>query len=77
MAAGTSLCVGLPEPARVRYGINGWTGAADVATRDCGLGMHVADLPVAQLPPGSTVEFTFQWTASQRWDDRDSRVVIA
>ena len=74
---GINLCVGLVEPARVRYGINGWTGAADVATRDCGLGMHVADLPVAHLPPGSTIEFTFQWATSQRWDERDFRVEIA
>jgi hypothetical protein len=38
--------------------------------------MHVAPLPVAQLPPGSTVEFTFLWTTSHVWDGRDYRVVI-
>ena len=76
VATGSGLCIGLPEPARVRCGINGWTAVADVATHDGGLGMHVAALPVAQLPPGSTVEFTFQWTTSHVWDGRDYRVAI-
>jgi glucoamylase len=76
MAAGTGLRICLPEPAQVRYGANGWTAVSEVATRDCGLGVHVADLPVAQLLPGASVEFTFRWSTSRRWEGRDYRVII-
>jgi glucoamylase len=76
MAAGTGLRICVPEPARVRYGLNGWTGVSEVATWDSGLGVHVADLPVAHLRRGDTIEFTFFWSASRRWEGGDYRVTV-
>ena len=74
--AGTALRIVLPEPARVHHGHNGWTDVADIDTWDSGLGVHVADLPLARRPPGDTVEFTFFWPAAERWEARDYRVAF-
>jgi glucoamylase len=76
MAAGHGLRICLAEPAIVHHGVNGWTGIADVATEDCGLGLHVADLPTETLQPGDDVEFTFYQRESATWDGRDYRVAV-
>jgi hypothetical protein len=68
------LCV--PQPATVRYGINGWTKVADVAAVDGGLDLYVADLPVEELHPGDRIDFTFLWSTSSQWEGHDYRVAI-
>ena len=73
---GQRLCVCLPAPALVHYGLDGWQQAADVVTRDTGLGIHRAELPTAQLRPGQRVDMTFYWTESASWEGQDYRVVI-
>jgi glucoamylase len=74
--AGRRLCICLPAPARVRYGFDGWNSPADLATRDRGLGLYTVELPVSRLGTGQWVDFTFYWTASERWEGRDFRVVV-
>ena len=76
LRAGQQLQVCLPEPALVHYGVDGWQEVADVATRDSGLGLHVADLPTTQLQAGRHIVFTLYWAGSARWEDRDFRVDI-
>lgn len=76
LPAGTRLLVCLPEPARVRLGVNGWQNVRDVSTQDSGLGLHVAEVPVAGLSPGDTVEFRFVASASGQWAAPDYRVTI-
>jgi glucoamylase len=74
--AGNALRLCVPESATVRYGINGWTKVADIATVDSGLDLCVVDLPVEELGPGDRIEFTFLWSVSSQWEGHDYRVAI-
>ena len=57
-----------------RVGVANFLSDAD--TRDTGLGVHVADLPVAALTAGETIEFTFLWLDTQTWEGRDHAVRV-
>ena len=76
LARGKTLCIALPRPATIHWGINGWNGLQDTDTQDTGLGIHTADLPTGTLAAGGTVEFTFFWHDTGAWDGRDHTVSI-
>jgi glucoamylase len=75
--AGHTLTVALLTPARIRWGTHDWQQSGDVETHDTGLGVHVADLPVAGLTVGEAIRFTFYWLETQSWVGRDYDVTIA
>lgn len=77
MPCGKTLRIETLDPACVRWSKDGWITSQDVETRDTGLGMHVADLPVNQLPAGASVIFTFYWVNDQRWEGTDYTVQVA
>ncbi|MHB1312136.1 MAG: glucan 1,4-alpha-glucosidase [Gemmatimonadaceae bacterium] len=64
-------------PAVVHWSADGWRTVADTPTRDTGLGVHVADLPVAALAAGTRIDFTFHWPLAGRWEGTDYRVTVA
>ncbi len=74
--AGQTLCLCLPAPAEVHFGIDGWQRVADLTTADSGLGVYMAELPSAPLRPGQSLQFTFYWTASSTWEGRDYEAQI-
>ena len=77
MVAGRTLRVEVLAPATVRYSLDGWATWADVAARDTGLGLWLADIPgSASLPPRGAVEFTFWWPDAGRWEGRNLRVAV-
>jgi glucoamylase len=76
LRAGNSLTVALKAPARVHWGVNGWKEVRDVDTEDTGLGVHVADLPVAGLAAGTTIQFTFLWRDTEAWEGRDYLLLV-
>lgn len=76
LAAGKTLTIALKAPARVHWGINGWKEVNDVDTRDTGLGLHVVDLPVTARRTGESIQFTWRWRDTQRWEGEDHAVAI-
>jgi glucoamylase len=74
--AGQALWLGLPRPARVRHGIDGWKNVADIDTDDSGLTLHVVQLPTRGLRAGARINFTFFWTDTGTWDGRDHVVAV-
>jgi glucoamylase len=74
--SGARLVVGLPDPARIRWGVDGWNDATDQPTGESGLGFFVAGLDTAALRPGQRVEFTVQWAKSGEWLGRDISLVV-
>ena len=76
LKSGKTLTVVLKAPARVHWGINGWKNIADTDTRDTGLGVHAADLPVARLAAGETIQFTLFWPDTHTWEGRDYEISI-
>ncbi len=73
--AGRTLRVETLSPATVRWSADGWRTVRDQPTLDSGLGVHLADLPIGDLPAGSEVLFTFRWEAD-RWEGEDFSVEI-
>ncbi len=74
--AGQSLSVLLPAPAIVHWGVDQWGTITDTPTRDTGIGVHVADLPVATLRAGQCMDFTWRLTDPDRWAGKDFHVDV-
>lgn len=71
LPAGRCLRLEVLQPALVHWSLDGWQTVADTATRDTGIGLHVADLPTESAPVGAQVDFTFFWPGCNRWEGRD------
>jgi glucoamylase len=76
LRAGQALSIALKAPACVHWGVNGWTGVREVNTRDTGLGVHVADLPVTDMAAGETIQFTFRWLETEAWEGQDHEILV-
>jgi glucoamylase len=61
--AGQNLRVQLEVPGTLRWSVDGWQNFQETPTEDIGLGLNTAELPVASLPPGSRIEFTWRSAA--------------
>jgi glucoamylase len=66
----------LLSPAVVHWSADGWQTSHACETRDTGLSVHVADLPVGELPVGTTLHFTFYWPEPGNWEGLDFDVQI-
>lgn len=76
IAPSTDLHVVLREPGTVHWGVDGWQAPKDVATRDTGLGVHVALLVTRDLHTGQQVHFTWRSAVSGQWSGQDHRVIV-
>jgi glucoamylase len=76
MPRGKLLRIEAREPAEVHWTADGWKTTTDTATRDTGVGMHVVDLPTAELASGSRVVFTFYWPEAERWENANYDVLV-
>jgi glucoamylase len=65
------------EPAVIHWTADDWKTHKDMNTRDAGLKIHMADLPVQSLPAGNHIQFTFYWQDAGHWEGRDFMVRIA
>jgi len=74
---GKILRVEVLASATVHWTCDDWRTVTDTATRDAGLGIHMADLPTETLPEGSRITFTFHWSLANRWEGADFMVRIA
>jgi glucoamylase len=76
LSAGLDLRVELREPAIVHWTENGWATVRDSETWDSGLGLHICDLPTANLRPGQRVAFTIFHLVTKRWAGVDYEVIV-
>ncbi|AZV19119.1 glucan 1,4-alpha-glucosidase [Mesorhizobium sp. M7A.F.Ce.TU.012.03.2.1] len=75
MPEGKTLRVELLDPATVHWSTDNWATAHDSHTVENAFGIHLADLPAASLPEGSTLLFTFFWPATGDWENVDFSVI--
>ncbi|MGB8853988.1 MAG: glycoside hydrolase family 15 protein [Pirellulales bacterium] len=73
---GGRFTIALTAHALVRWGINGWNVPRDSDTEDNGLGIWTAEIPVAELRAEETVQFTFYWHDTGRWEGQEYSVTI-
>jgi glucoamylase len=74
MPRGKTLRIELLAPAIVRWSDNGWNAGYDLSTVDTGAGIHLADIPAG--PDGPRIFFTFYWTETNTWENKDFSVVV-
>jgi glucoamylase len=77
LPAGATLRLEVLAPASVHWSSDGWKTVHDMATRDTGLGVYVADLPTENLPAGTELRFTYYWPDARRWERADFTVTVA
>ena len=76
LPAGKTLRIAVLAPATVHWTHDGWQTTRDVATRNTGLGVYVADLSTSDLDAGHSIVFTFFWPQVNRWEGADYSVTI-
>jgi glucoamylase len=78
LPAGRALRIDLPEPARVRWTVDGWITAHDTETTDAGTGgTFLVELPASALPSGGEIVFTWQLLGGGEWAGEDYVVEVA
>ncbi|MBZ9776269.1 glucan 1,4-alpha-glucosidase [Mesorhizobium sp. CO1-1-8] len=75
MPAGKTLRVELLDRATVHWSTDNWATVHDSQTAENAFGIHLADLPAASLPEGSTLTFTFFWPGTGDWENVDFSVI--
>jgi glucoamylase len=76
LPAGKTLRIEVHDPALVHWSSDGWQTTNDNNTHDTSLGVHIVDLPVRDLPEGSSISFTFYWPQANRWENSDFSVAV-
>jgi glucoamylase len=71
-----ALLLVLPEPALVRYGVDGWRNIVDAPTVPNSLGVHVLKIEAEKFGGAGSVDFTFRFVRGDRWAGRDYHVQI-
>ena len=77
MQAGGTLRIEVLAPAVIHWSPDQWRTAQDLATRNTGLGVHLADLPSKDLPAGGMILFTMYWPQRTTWEGVDYAVALA
>ncbi|SDA53695.1 glucan 1,4-alpha-glucosidase [Mesorhizobium qingshengii] len=77
LPVGKTLRIELLAAATVHWSTDNWVTAHDSQTRENAFGIHVADLPTASLPSGTTLTFTFFWPGTGDWENVDFSVMSA
>lgn len=75
MDAGKTLRIELLDPATIHWSTDNWMTAQDSQTVENAFGIHLADLPVASLPEGRMLTFTFFWPRTGDWENVDFSVI--
>ncbi|MFL5764109.1 MAG: glucan 1,4-alpha-glucosidase [Bacteroidia bacterium] len=73
---GKTLRIQCLTSATIRWTVNNWITAQDLATLDSTLGNHYADIPVSALDYDQKIIFTFYWHDSDNWEKKDFTVSI-
>jgi glucoamylase len=77
MPRGKTLRIVLAEEATIVWTTNDWRQTNESQTTHVsGVSLWFVDLPTAELPGESQVEFTFFWKDEKRWEGRNFRVQV-
>lgn len=74
---GKTLRVILPGEAEITWSADGWAATRVTATEEnSALRLWFADFPTERLREGSSLEFTFFWKKSRKWEGKNFKVAI-
>ncbi len=75
--AGRVLRLDLPQASIVLYTRDGWGTQAEIATRDTGVGLHVAEISTEGMTAGESIVFTWRDGQTGVWRGCNHEVAIA
>jgi glucoamylase len=75
ICAGRTLRICTPEPFRLRWSNDGWRTYRDDESRNIRIGAEYFDIASSAFHP--SIEFTFFWKRSNRWEGRNYSVQMA
>ncbi len=73
---GRTLRIDLTGTATLHWSCDAWASTTDTALHDTGLGLHVAEIDTATLPPGTQILFTWRDGASGAWTGVNHAVTV-
>lgn len=73
---GKTLRIETLAPAVIHWSADDWSTIQDASSHDVGLGIHIADLAINDLPAGKQVRFTFYWPDADHWEGADFAVRV-
>jgi glucoamylase len=76
ISPGKTLRIETLAPAVIHWSADDWNTIQDVSSHDVGLGIHIADLAINDLPDGKQIKFTFYWPDAHHWEGTDFAVRI-
>ncbi len=76
IAVGKKLRILTLSQAKVHYSYDGWKTVSDAETNPVDIGAFYTDLDTDKLPSGSEIVFTFYWSSSGTWENRNFTVRV-
>ena len=76
MAPGCNLYIASYLPGTILWSGDNWVSVQEVPTEDSELGLYIAHLQTALLPPGAQIDFTLRY-ASGDYLGRDHKILVA
>jgi glucoamylase len=76
MAAGKTVRIPLDAPFRLRWSIDNWNTWQDTTAAATAVAIYYVDLPTQAAQAGSSLTFTFFWTASQIWQGANYSIAL-
>jgi glucoamylase len=76
ISAGKDMRIDCMRPARVRWSTDNWRTVNETETQDSELGVYYAMLETCAVPRGRSVQFTFYWPESKKWEGRNFAVNV-
>jgi glucoamylase len=76
LPSGKILRIETMAPAVIHWSDDDWNTVRNTATRDVGLGIHIADLTIEALYVGRQVVFTLFWPDANHWEGADFKVCV-
>ncbi len=76
ITSGKTLRVELLQEAVVRWSDDGWKSSGEVSSRPTGFGIHVVELPTAEMANGVCLVFTIRWKVSGAQEGTEFSVLI-
>ena len=76
MATGKTVRIPLDAPFRLRWSIDNWNTWQDTTAAATAVAIYYVDLPTQAAQAGSSLTFTFFWTASQTWQGANFSIAL-
>ena len=76
MPHGKILRIETLAAAVIHWSDDDWKTVQDIAPKDTGLGIYVADLPTQNVGNGKEIKFTFYWPETGHWQGQDFSIHV-